>query len=52
MAKEFHFEVIDARQSPDEIQTALRNKIQPLLTTSLQSPKLPSDHLIQPAPSV
>ena len=51
MAEEFHFEVIDARQSPDEIQEELRNKIQPLLTTRLRSPKLPSDHLIQPSPS-
>ncbi|TKB88785.1 MAG: hypothetical protein E8D41_14285 [Nitrospira sp.] len=51
MAKEFHFEVIDARQSPDEIQAALRSKIQPLLTTNLQSVKLPSDRLTQPAPS-
>ena len=31
MATEFQFEVIDARQSPDDIQTALRAKIQPLL---------------------
>ena len=49
MAEEFHFEVIDARKSPDEIQDALRSKIQPLLTTSLRSQELPSDHLIQPA---
>ena len=51
MAEEFHFEVIDARKLPDEIQDALRSKIQPLLTTSLRSPELPSDRLIQPAPS-
>jgi dTMP kinase len=51
MAEEFHFEVIDARKSPDEIQDALRSKIQPLLTTNLRSPELPSDRLIQPAPS-
>ena len=31
MATEFQFEVIDARQSPDDIQAALRAKIQPLL---------------------
>jgi dTMP kinase len=31
MAMEFQFEVIDARQSPDDIQAALRAKIQPLL---------------------
>ena len=51
MAEEFHFEVIDARKSPDEIQDALRSKIQPLLTTNLRSPELPSVRLIQPAPS-
>jgi dTMP kinase len=49
MAEEFHFEVIDARKSPDEIQDALRSKIQPLLTTSLRSPELPSDRHIHPA---
>jgi dTMP kinase len=49
MAEEFHFEVIDARKSPDEIQDALRSKIQPLLTSTLRSPALPSDHQIQPA---
>ena len=49
MAEEFHFEVIDARQSPDEIQEALRSKIQPLLATNLRTPALPSDRLIQPA---
>lgn len=31
MAEEFHFEVVDARNSPDEIQQGLRQKIQPLL---------------------
>ncbi len=31
MAEEFRFEVVDARQSPDDIQEALRRKIQPLL---------------------
>jgi dTMP kinase len=49
MAEEFHFEVIDARKSPDEIQNELRSKIQPLLTPHLQSPNLPSDRAIQPA---
>ena len=41
MAMEFQFEVIDARQSPDDIQTALRAKIQPLLIQdrTLQSAK-------------
>ena len=51
MAEEFHFEVNDARKSPDEIQAELRSKIQPLLTPHLRSPELPSDRLIQPAPS-
>ena len=51
MAEEFHFEVIDARKSPDEIQAELRSKIQPLLTPHLRSPELPSDRAIQPAPS-
>jgi dTMP kinase len=49
MAEEFHFEVIDARKSPEEIQEELRSKIQPLLTTNLRSQKLPSDRLIHPA---
>ena len=49
MADEFHFEVVDARKSPDEIQDELRAKIQPLLTSNLQSPALPSDQHIQPA---
>ena len=31
MAEEFRFEVVDARQSPDDIQDGLRHKIQPLL---------------------
>jgi dTMP kinase len=31
MAEEFHFEVIDARKPPDEIQEALRIKIEPIL---------------------
>ena len=51
MAEEFKFEVVDARKSPDEIQEELRSKIQPLLTARLRSPELPSDRLIQPAPS-
>ena len=38
MAEEFHFEVIDARKSPDEIQDELRSKIQPLLTTQPAKP--------------
>jgi dTMP kinase len=51
MAEEFHFEVIDARKSPDEIQAELRSKIQPLLGSNLRSVKLPSDRHTQPAPS-
>jgi dTMP kinase len=51
MAEEFHFEVIDARKSPDEIQAELRSKIQPLLTPYLRSQELPSDHVTQPAPA-
>ncbi|MBD0306181.1 MAG: thymidylate kinase [Nitrospiraceae bacterium] len=31
MAEEFHFEVIDARKPPEEIQEALRIKIEPIL---------------------
>jgi len=33
MADEFHFEVIDARKPPEEIQEELRARIQPLLTS-------------------
>jgi len=51
MAEEFHFEVVDARKSPDEIQAELRSKIQPLLTSNLRSAELPSDRQIQPAPA-
>jgi len=51
MAAEFHFEVVDARKSPDEIQTELRAKIEPLLTPYLRSQELPSDRVAQPAPS-
>ncbi|HEX2055731.1 MAG TPA: dTMP kinase [Nitrospiraceae bacterium] len=43
MAMEFQFEVIDARQSPDDIQTALRAKIQPLLM---------QDKTLQPAKTI
>ena len=31
MAEEFHFQVIDARKPPEEIQDSLRSKIQPIL---------------------
>ncbi len=36
MAEEFHFEVVDARKSPEEIQEALRAKIQPMLKNGRQ----------------
>jgi dTMP kinase len=36
MAEEFHFEVIDARKPPEEIQDSLRSKIQPILTNGRQ----------------
>ena len=51
MAEEFHFEVVDARKSPDEIQVELRSKIQPLLAPYLRSQDLPSDRVTQPAPA-
>lgn len=41
MAEEFHFEVTDARKSPDEIQEELRVKIRPLLVSHLKSPDRP-----------
>jgi dTMP kinase len=34
MAEEFQFEVIDARKPPDDIQQALRAKIEPILKTA------------------
>ena len=36
MAEEFHFEVVDARKPPDEIQEALRTTIQPILKNGQQ----------------
>ena len=51
MAEEFHFEVIDARKSPDDIQAELRSKIQPLLASSLRSAELPSDSMTHTAPA-
>jgi len=38
MAEEFKFEVVDARKPPDEIQEALRSKIEPLLKNGKDSP--------------
>jgi dTMP kinase len=34
MAEEFGFEVVDARKPPEEIQQALRSKIEPILTNN------------------
>ena len=34
MAEEFHFEVVDARKSPEELQEELRSKILPILHSS------------------
>lgn len=36
MAEEFHFEVVDVRKSPDEIQEALRATILPILKNGRQ----------------
>jgi len=36
MAEEFHFQVIDARKPPEEIQDSLRSNIQPILTNGRQ----------------
>jgi dTMP kinase len=48
MAEEFHFQVIDARKPPEEIQDSLRSKIQPILTNGKRPPGLaqepPSHH--------
>lgn len=38
MAEEFRFEVIDARQPPEEIQAALRARIHPLLKSPAYAP--------------
>lgn len=38
MAEEFHFQVIDARKPPEEIQDSLRSKIQPILTNEKLPP--------------
>ncbi len=42
MAEEFSFEVVDARKPPEEIQEALRAKIEPLLKSG-RKPKKPAD---------
>ena len=44
MAEEFHFEVVDARKPPEEIQDELRSKILPLL----QFHRLQSGPLVSP----
>lgn len=38
MTEEFHFEVVDARKPPEEIQEALRATIQPILKNGRQEP--------------
>ena len=47
MAEEFHFEVIDARKPPEDIQNSLRSKIHPILTNGKRPPEagqeLPGD---------
>ena len=40
MAEEFHFQVVDARKPPEEIQSNLRSKIQPILTNGARVPEL------------
>jgi dTMP kinase len=48
MAEEFHFQVIDARKPPEEIQDSLRSKIQPILTNEKRplepAQERPTDH--------
>lgn len=54
MAEEFHFEVIDARKPPEEIQEALRGKILPVLKNGRQELKMttkPDDHAVDPPTS-
>jgi len=57
MAEEFHFEVVDARKPPEEIQDALRAQIQPLLRNGRRlAPKqavaagAESDRAVMPTP--
>ncbi len=52
MANEFHFEVIDARKAPEDIQEELRARIQPLLKSPvLASTKSPARGSHSPPPS-
>lgn len=51
MADEFHFEVIDARKPPEEIQEELRARIQPLLKSQVFPPHQPSTHGFQKVPT-
>jgi len=55
MAEEFHFQVIDARKPPEEIQDSLRSKIQPILTNGKRPPgpaqEPPSHHHLLPGES-
>ncbi len=41
MAEEFRFEVVDARKPPEEIQEALRSKIEPILRTAKKATPAP-----------
>ncbi|MBI5854826.1 MAG: thymidylate kinase [Nitrospirae bacterium] len=42
MAEEFRFEVVDARKPPEEIQEALRSKIEPILKTAKKAASAPT----------
>lgn len=53
MAEEFRFEVVDARKPPEEIQEALRSKIEPILKTAKKAagaPTQPEAVPIEPEP--
>lgn len=52
MAEEFHFEVVDARKPPEEIQEALRAKIQPMLKNGRQPEAARAAAEEAPIPSV
>ncbi|MGQ0811934.1 MAG: dTMP kinase [Nitrospiraceae bacterium] len=51
MAEEFHFEVIDAREPPDDIQDELRTKIFSLLTRPQQRPSSQNSAIVEAEPS-
>lgn len=48
MAEEFHFQVVDARQPPEEIQDQLRAQIKPLLSNG--KPSGPPSPSVRPTP--